>query len=78
MTYNTLGGILAPPASSWDDAFREVGRGFGQTYPGAGFSGNQRFQIGGFSLPRWLIRLDYIWHSPHWQPTAASIGPWDS
>ena len=64
-------------ATAWRDSFREVGRGFGHTYPGADFSGTQRFQIGGFSLPRWLIRIDYIWHSPHWQPTAAYIGPWD-
>lgn len=64
-------------ATAWRDSFREAGRGFGHTYPGSDFSGTKRFQIGDFPLPRWLVRIDYIWHSPHWEAISAQVGPWD-
>lgn len=64
-------------ATAWQDSFREVGHGFGHTYPGSNFSGRGRFQFGGLPLPRWLIRIDYVWHSGHWRAVAAQVGPWD-
>jgi vancomycin resistance protein VanJ len=47
------------------DAFREVGQGFGFTLPA-------RIQ----QLPALpFIRVDYIWHSEHFRPLAAFVGP---
>jgi len=63
--------------TAWADSFREAGRGFGHTYPGSDFSGSKRFQFGDVSLPQWLIRIDFVWHSPHWQAINAQVGPWD-
>lgn len=64
-------------AVAWHDSWREVGYGFGHTYPGADFSGTKRFQISWLTVPQWLVRIDYIWHSAHWQAVEARIGPWD-
>jgi vancomycin resistance protein VanJ len=64
-------------ATAWRDAWPAAGRGFGHTYPGADFSGRGRFTFGPLVVPRWLVRIDYIWHSPHWRATGARVGPWD-
>ncbi|MGC9357772.1 MAG: endonuclease/exonuclease/phosphatase family protein [Anaerolineae bacterium] len=46
------------------DAWREAAWGPGHTWPG--------------SLPlRWLVRIDYVFHSPEWRAVEAEIGPWD-
>ena len=51
------------------DAFVEVARGFGHTFPRVG------------ALPRnlpvpWpMLRLDYVWHSPELRPRSARVGP---
>jgi endonuclease/exonuclease/phosphatase (EEP) superfamily protein YafD len=29
-------------------------------------------------LPMWLVRIDYIFYSPHWQALHAELGPWDT
>lgn len=31
----------------------------------------------GITVPLWLIRIDYIFHSHHWQAVSARIGSWD-
>jgi len=64
-------------ATAWIDSFREAGRGFGHSYPGSDFSGSKRFQFGDVPLPQWLIRIDFVWHSPHWRAINAQVGPWD-
>lgn len=64
-------------ASAWRDSWREAGRGFGHTYPGTDLSGTGPYRFLGLPLPRWLIRIDYIWHSPHWRAVEARIVPWD-
>ena len=64
-------------ATAWRDSFREAGFGFGHTYPGADFTGLQPFRALGVPLPRWLVRIDYVWHSDHWRALSAQVGPWD-
>lgn len=64
-------------ATAWTDSWREAGRGLGAIYPGTDFSGQGRFHLGPVLVPRWLVRIDYIWHSAHWRAVAARVGPWD-
>jgi len=45
-------------AAGFSDAFRAAGWGFGATYPA--------------KLP--LVRIDYIWSSPHFIPLASAVG----
>lgn len=52
------------------DSWRKAGRGFGHTYPGW-------VPYVGSSFPRWLLRIDYVFHSDHWQAESAEVGPWD-
>jgi endonuclease/exonuclease/phosphatase (EEP) superfamily protein YafD len=52
-----------------EDTFREVGQGFGGSWPRPVVD----------ELPAWLppvIRIDYIFHSPHWQAISADVGPY--
>jgi endonuclease/exonuclease/phosphatase (EEP) superfamily protein YafD len=62
---------------SLKDAWREGGWGFGHTFPGAAMHGSSRPFIAGFYVPTWLVRIDYVFHSDHWQTVSARIGPWD-
>jgi endonuclease/exonuclease/phosphatase (EEP) superfamily protein YafD len=67
-------------AAHMHDAWREVGSGLGNTFPGASKDvtpGSKRPRILGIDLPKWLIRIDYVFCSYDWQPISARIGPWD-
>jgi endonuclease/exonuclease/phosphatase family metal-dependent hydrolase len=65
-------------ATAWHDSWREVGLGWGQTFPGTDSSGHStRLVLHGITVPRWLVRIDYVWHSSHWRAVEARIGPWD-
>lgn len=60
------------------DSWREAGWGPGHTFPGAAPNGHgSRLQFMGLPLPRWLLRIDYVFHSDHWQAISARTGPWD-
>jgi vancomycin resistance protein VanJ len=59
------------------DSWREAGWGLGHTFPGAASPGSSRPSIAGFHVPMWLVRLDYVFHSNHWQAASARIGHWD-
>ena len=62
------------------DAWRETGSGLGNTFPGASRDdspGSKRPDLLGVDLPKWLIRIDYVFCSYDWQPIDARIGPWD-
>ena len=62
------------------DAWRRAGSGLGNTFPGASRDdspGSERPDIFGVDLPKWLIRIDYVFCSYDWQPIEARIGPWD-
>jgi vancomycin resistance protein VanJ len=59
------------------DAWRGAGWGLGATWPGADPHGGTPLRVAGLPVPRWLIRIDYVFHSPHWTATAARLGAWD-
>lgn len=48
------------------DTFREVGFGFGPTWP------NRAGRLDRFAP---FLRIDYIWHSAHFKPLSATVGP---
>jgi endonuclease/exonuclease/phosphatase (EEP) superfamily protein YafD len=63
-----------------DDAWRTAGEGFGHTFPGASGSttpGSNRPDPLGIPVPKWLIRIDYVFYSQDWDAVKARIGPWD-
>jgi endonuclease/exonuclease/phosphatase (EEP) superfamily protein YafD len=64
-TYTLVTGVLK-------DSWREAGWGVGHTFPGAPSP-----DLNGIPIPMWLVRIDYVFHSHHWQATSAWIGPWD-
>jgi endonuclease/exonuclease/phosphatase (EEP) superfamily protein YafD len=55
------------------DSWREAGYGFGNTFPGGPLSPTPL----GVSVPPWLLRIDYVFHSSEIETTRAVIGPWD-
>lgn len=59
------------------DSWRDAGWGFGHTFPGAASVGSSRPSIFGIPVPKWLIRIDYVFHSAGWRTLNARIGPWD-
>jgi vancomycin resistance protein VanJ len=59
------------------DAWRGAGQGLGATWPGAEPGGGGPLTVAGLPVPRWLIRIDYVFHSPHWTTAAARLGSWD-
>lgn len=59
------------------DAWWKAGRGFGHTFPGATSPGSSRPRVAGVPVPRWLVRIDYVFCSPEWYVQSARIGPWD-
>lgn len=56
-----------------DDSWLEAGFGFGQTFPGGPLKPTPL----GITVPNWLLRIDYVFHSDEWETANASIGPWD-
>jgi vancomycin resistance protein VanJ len=50
------------------DSFREKGSGIGGTWPISTVAGFPRI------IPP-LLRLDYVWHSPHFRAVGAEVGP---
>jgi endonuclease/exonuclease/phosphatase (EEP) superfamily protein YafD len=71
--YAAIAGVL-------DDAWREAGWGAGNTFPGAAAvktPGSSRPEVFGFDVPRWLVRIDYVFHSDDWQTASVRTGPFD-
>jgi vancomycin resistance protein VanJ len=68
--YATIAGTLT-------DAWRAAGWGPGHTFPGAASPGSSAPTFRGNAILMWLLRIDYIFHSRHWQARSARIGPWD-
>ena len=71
--YSALAGAL-------EDSWREAGRGFGHTFPGADKvtqPGSARPEIFGVPVPQWLVRIDYIFHSRSIRTVRVQAGPWD-
>lgn len=62
------------------DAWREAGWGFGHTFPGADARvspGSSRPSFGGFAVPQWLVRIDFIFHSAELAAHDARLGRFD-
>lgn len=59
------------------DAWRVAGWGLGHTFPGAASHGSSRPHILGMPVPKWLVRIDYIFCSDDWRVVRAAIGSWD-
>jgi endonuclease/exonuclease/phosphatase family metal-dependent hydrolase len=59
------------------DAWREGGVGFGHTFPGDDSFDRSRPRVRDWLIPRWLVRIDYVFHSRQWRTVEAHIGPWD-
>ena len=56
------------------DAWREAGNGLGNTFPAASKTttpGSSRPQLLGRPVPKFLVRIDYVFHSSHWWTVAA-------
>jgi endonuclease/exonuclease/phosphatase (EEP) superfamily protein YafD len=59
------------------DSWREAGTGFGHTAPGSDMSGGSRPHIYGIPIPRWLARIDYVFHSNHFATVEARLAQFD-
>lgn len=62
---------------SLGDAWREVGFGLGHTFPGQAPGPLRRHSVAAPAGLRWLVRIDYVFHSDRWRALSASTGPWD-
>ncbi|MDM8529382.1 endonuclease/exonuclease/phosphatase family protein [Anaerolineales bacterium HSG24] len=59
-------------AAVMQDSFLEVGSGLGLTWPLRNWEDRN-------SIPAWmppLLRMDYVWHSPHFRAIQLDVGPW--
>jgi len=59
------------------DSWKEAGFGLGHTFPGSNIPGSSRPDIFGIPSPQWMVRIDYIFHSNHWQALSAYTAPFD-
>jgi endonuclease/exonuclease/phosphatase family metal-dependent hydrolase len=59
--YRRIAGVMR-------DSFHEAGSGIGGTWPISTVAGFPRI------IPP-LLRLDYVWHSPHFRAVGAEVGP---
>jgi vancomycin resistance protein VanJ len=55
------------------DSWREAGWGLGHTFPSSRYSPTTVNLL----LPTWLVRIDYVFHSRHWQAVSTWVGRWD-
>lgn len=71
---NAAYALIAEPMR---DAWREAGWGFGHTFPGRPTSqtGGSRPVFLGVPVPMWLVRIDYIFHSPDLLALDATLAP---
>ncbi len=66
--------ILAHAAQ---DAWRVAGWGFGHTFPGRSGPGSSRTVIFGVAIPKWLLRIDYIFLTSPLKAIQARLAPFD-
>ncbi len=59
------------------DSWTEAGYGLGHTFPESNVSGSTRLQLYGIPLPRWLFRIDYVFHSVELDAVEAFMAPFD-
>lgn len=63
--------------SDLKDSWREAGFGLGHTFPGSNIPGSARPELFGVPCPKWLVRIDYIFHSNRWQALSSHTAPFD-
>lgn len=59
------------------DVWMQAGFGLGHTFPGNKSPGTSRIHFGGFYVPEWLVRIDYIFASQDWEVLSAHIARTD-
>lgn len=59
------------------DAWQSAGFGLGHTFPGSDIPGSSRPNIAGRPVPMWLARIDYVFHSSHWETVQARVARFD-
>jgi len=59
------------------DAYREAGFGLGHTFPGSDIPESDRPHIGGWYVPQWLARIDYVFHTKDWETLSAHVARFD-
>jgi endonuclease/exonuclease/phosphatase (EEP) superfamily protein YafD len=59
------------------DSWREAGWGLGHTFLGGNPWEGTHPTMAGIAMSLWLLRIDYVFHSRHWQAVSAEVGPWD-
>jgi vancomycin resistance protein VanJ len=60
-----------------NDSWREAGWGMGHTFPGGQIPELPRPLFLGYPVPRWIVRIDYIFYSDDWRAQEARLGRWD-
>lgn len=60
-----------------NDSWVEAGSGLGHTFPGSDIPGSSRPRLGPIAVPKWLMRIDYIFHSAHWTAVDAHTASFD-
>ncbi len=68
--YQSITGVL-------EDSWRVAGFGFGHTFPGSAIQGSSRPRIAGRPVPQWMARIDYVFHSAHWDTVEARLAQFD-
>lgn len=59
------------------DAWQVGGFGLGHTFPGSDIPGSSRPHIAARPVPMWLARIDYVFHSAHWETVRARVARFD-
>jgi vancomycin resistance protein VanJ len=59
------------------DSWGEAGFGFGNTFPGSDIPGSSHPHLAGWPVPKWLIRIDYVFHSSEWRTISARNAQFD-
>ncbi len=72
-----LSGAYQIISSGLTDSFREMGLGFGHTFPGSKIPESDRPHIGRLFVPPWMTRIDYIFHSDDWSTISARTARFD-
>jgi len=60
-------------AADFLDAWQSAGFGLGHTFPGSDVPGSSRPRIGPWPVPQWLVRIDYVFYSDHWEALSARL-----
>ena len=60
-----------------NDNYRQISNHFLDTWREKGFgAGHTRINVFRHLPPKWFVRIDYIFHTPHLQTYRTEIGPW--